>query len=343
MSKRIVFCSDGTWDNAIKRTNVYRFYKALTLGADQMPFYDEGVGADGNPITFLVGGAFGTGLWEKIKRGYAKIAHVYETGDDLYLLGFSRGAYTARSLAGMIAVVGLPTKSFTDELVETAFSAYREEHDRQEWLDKLKDSNMETPDIKMVGVWDTVGSLGIPAIFGGFDPILYGFLNKNLSPRVKFAFHGLAIDEKRAQFRPTLWDTTPVAGQVIEQVWFTGCHADVGGGDIDPEIDTPSLTDITLGWMIARARALGLTFDQAVLDAYKLPIAFHYSLEKIHESWTALNGVPIHRSIDKNAMLANSVRARCQLDASYRPKPLKFTKGALSKQYSLAVIVNDQN
>src|SRR5215469_4415264 len=116
MSKRIVYCADGTWDSPAKHTNVYKLYKALLVTANQMPFYDDGVGADGNPISKLLGGAFGTGLWQKIKDGYAKIAQVYEAGDQLYLFGFSRGAYTARSLAGMIAACGLPTKSFTDDL-----------------------------------------------------------------------------------------------------------------------------------------------------------------------------------------------------------------------------------
>src|SRR5437763_4901874 len=131
MSKRIALCADGTWDNADKRTNVYKLYKALPVGADQMPFYDDGVGADGDPVWKLLGGAFGTGLWQKIKDGYTKIAHVYEAGDSLFLFGFSRGAYTARSLAGMIAVCGLPTKNFTDDLVDTAFHAYRQKDKRQ--------------------------------------------------------------------------------------------------------------------------------------------------------------------------------------------------------------------
>src|ERR1700689_1661760 len=162
MSKRIAYCADGTWDTTASHTNVYKLYKALTVGADQMPFYDDGVGASGNPILKLVGGAFGTGLWQKIKDGYTKIAHVYEAGDQVFLFGFSRGAYTARSLAGMIAACGLPTQSFTDDLVETAFQAYRQKDKRQALLDSLKDRDMYDARITMVGVWDTVGSLGIP-------------------------------------------------------------------------------------------------------------------------------------------------------------------------------------
>ena len=125
MSKRIAYCADGTWDTATSHTNVYKLFKALTVSATQMPFYDDGVGANGNPIIKLVGGAFGTGLWQKIKEGYSKIAHVYEAGDSVFIFGFSRGAYTARSLAGMIGAAGLPTANFSDDVVNTAFDAYR--------------------------------------------------------------------------------------------------------------------------------------------------------------------------------------------------------------------------
>ena len=125
MSKVIAFCADGTWDSASKHTNVYKLYKSLIISSSQMPFYDDGVGADGNPIIKLLGGAFGLGLWQKIKEGYTKIAHVYEAGDSIFIFGFSRGAFTARSVAGMIAACGLPTKNFTQDLVNTAFDAYR--------------------------------------------------------------------------------------------------------------------------------------------------------------------------------------------------------------------------
>src|SRR5580704_17967480 len=117
MSKRIVFCADGTWDSAQNATNVYTLFKAIPIASDQVPFYDDGVGADGTLIEKLFGGAFGDGLFQKIMDGYTKIAHVYEQDDDIFIFGFSRGAYTARSLAGMIAVCGLPTASFDDALV----------------------------------------------------------------------------------------------------------------------------------------------------------------------------------------------------------------------------------
>jgi uncharacterized protein (DUF2235 family) len=111
MGKRIVFCADGTRDGTSNNTNVYKLFNSLLTTADQVPYYDTGVGSGGAPIEQLVGGAFGLGLFQKIKNGYTKIAHVYEAGDEVFLFGFSRGAYTVRSLAGMIANCGLPTKS----------------------------------------------------------------------------------------------------------------------------------------------------------------------------------------------------------------------------------------
>src|SRR5277367_126053 len=117
MSKTIAYCADGTWDSSTSHTNVYKLYKALITSASQVPLYDDGVGASANPILKIVGGAFGTGLFQKIKDGYTKIAHIYEPGDSIFLFGFSRGAYTARSLAGMILACGLPTGDFADGMV----------------------------------------------------------------------------------------------------------------------------------------------------------------------------------------------------------------------------------
>ena len=112
MSKRIILCTDGTWDNTATGTNVFKIYHALQVSSDQIPLYDDGLVADGTPIEQLVGGAFGLGLYQKIKNGYTKIAHLYEPGDEIFLFVFSRGAYTARSLAGMIATCGLPAQEF---------------------------------------------------------------------------------------------------------------------------------------------------------------------------------------------------------------------------------------
>jgi len=253
MSKRIVYCADGTWQAPVNNTNVYRIYKALTVKSDQVTYYDDGVGADASGLDRVLDGAFGQGLLQKIQDGYTKIAHVYEAGDELFLFGFSRGAYTVRSLAGMIANCGLPTGTFSDACVAQAFAAYRDPVNRASILAGLGACGLGDATIRMVGVWDTVGSLGIPAIFGGVDDKAYRFLDTGLHPDVKNAYQCLAVDEKRAQFPATLWTSAPAAGQVIEQVWFSGCHGDVGGGTaLAGGVDAGTrLCDITLGWMAA--------------------------------------------------------------------------------------------
>ena len=340
MSKRIAYCADGTWDTSSKHTNVYKLYKSLTVSSDQMPFYDDGVGATGLPLERLVGGAFGTGLWQKIKDGYTKIAQVYEQDDPLYIFGFSRGAYTARSLAGMITACGLPTKNFNDELVETAFSAYRDKDNRAQLLTKLRDCSMYTPKITMIGVWDTVGALGIPSVLGKVDPVFYGFLDTSLSPNVLNAYHALAIDERRFEFPPTLWTSAPAPGQTVEQVWFCGVHSDVGGGEPDDVEGVTALSDISLGWMIDKASALGLQFDADVRKTYMLPLDAKYALDRLHESWTPLWGFPRRREIDKGAFLADSVVVRCQHDNSWRPPNLEFTDGIPASHYGIARIIS---
>jgi uncharacterized protein (DUF2235 family) len=340
MSKRIVFCADGTWDSASSRTNVYKLYKSLTTSADQIPLYDDGVGSDGGFIGKLLGGAFGTGLWQKIKDGYTKIAHVYEQDDQVFLFGFSRGAYTARSLAGMIAACGLPTKDFSDGLVDIAFDAYRDRANRQENLKKLANCNMFPASIEMVGVWDTVGSLGIPSAIGQIDPVLYGFLDTSLNPKIKNGYHALAMDERRAQFPPTLWSGQPAPGQTLEQVWFTGAHSDVGGGEPDDLPGTTALSDITLGWMMGKAAALGLQFDAPVQKQYACPFNPELALDKFHESWNVLCGFPARRSVDKTASIANSVVLRCEHDSAWRPQNLIFQKGVLATGYQIVNVVS---
>jgi len=339
MSKRIVFCADGTWDTSDKHTNVYKLYKALLTTADQVPIYDDGVGATGHPILKLLGGAFGTGLWQKIKDGYTKIAHVYEAGDEVFLFGFSRGAFTARSLAGMIAACGLPAKNFSDKLVDVAFSAYRDKDHRAELLKQLAGCDIHDGNLTMVGVWDTVGSLGIPSVIGKVDPVLYGFLDTTLHPDVKHAYHALAIDEMRCEFPPTLWTSAPAPGQTLEQVWFCGVHSDVGGGEPDEVDGSPSLSDIPLTWMIDKASALGLQFDPAVTKQFALPLDQKYALDKLHTSWSPLCGVPKKREIDKNASLANSVLVRFLNDKTWRPENLTTLDGALSPSYNVVNVV----
>ena len=255
MSKRVVFCANGTWDSSGNNTNVYKIFKALNTGADQVPYYDDGVGANGLPLEKLAGGAFGAGLFQKIKDGYTKIAQVYEEGDQVFLFGFSRGAYTARCLAGMIAICGLPTAKFTDAAVETAFQAYRDRIQRAKLLAQLNATcNLFDAKPAMVGVWDTVGALGIPAIFGGVDPLIYGFLDTTLHPDVLHAYHALAI----------------------------------AGGSYQDDPNGTALSDLTLAWVMSKASALGLEFAADVQSQYALPMDPKFALDQKHESWNPL-------------------------------------------------------
>jgi len=342
MGRRIVFCADGTWQAPVNNTNVYRLYKALTVTSEQVTFYDDGVGADATGLDHLLDGAFGLGLVQKVLDGYTKIAHTYEAGDEIFLFGFSRGAYTARSLAGMIANCGLPTGSFTDDCVTQAFAAYRDPVNRASMLAKLGACGLGDATIRMVGVWDTVGSLGIPAIFGQVDERKYGFLDTGLHPDVKNGYQCLAVDEKRAQFPATLWTPAPAAGQTIEQVWFSGCHGDVGGGTAGGGgVDAGTrLCDVTMGWMLAKAMALGLTADPGVAAQYKT-LPGEFALDAIRETWKPQDGPPYLRPVAADAMLANSIGVRVEYGLTYAPGNLKYQDGSLAETYEVVTVVDE--
>ena len=339
MPKNIVFCADGTWNHPHSPamveeadTNVYKLSQMIENSSSQRVFYDDGVGADGLAIGRLLGGAFGQGLFQKVKDGYTAIAHVYQPGDRIYIYGFSRGAYTARSVSGMITACGLPTKSFQPQLVDTAFQAYRERDKtkRAAILKALDEFVLQVPTIQVLGVWDTVGALGIPAVFGQSDEILYGFLDTNLHPNVLNAFQALAIDERRREFVPTLWTSAPAAGQQIEQVWFTGVHSDVGGGYAQC-----GLSQITLNWILQPSIDLGLRPIPEAVDASlefaassKL-IDQKQALDQAHESWNVLWLMPQHRTIAEGSLLGNSVDVRLQHDPTYKPQNLPARRVAV--------------
>ena len=335
MSKRIAFCADGTWDNSTSHSNVYKLFKSLPVTSDQMPFYDDGVGADGNIILKVVEGASGIGLRQKVKDGYTKIAHVYEDGDQIFIFGFSRGAFTARALAGMIAHCGLPTKNFSDDLVNKAFQAYEFPLQRKQILQSLSNCSMVDAKITMIGVWDTVGSIGFTSLIGGVDPIDF-FLDTTLQPNVLNAYHALAIDEKRPPFQPTLWNAAG-PGQTLEQVWFSGYHCDVGGGVSGIPPGAKALSDIPLAWIIHKAQDLGLQFDPALLEALPLPMDPSYVELAMNPANNGVGQIE-PRIIADGATLADSVVIRCQ-DPSTRPSNLKFVNGALASSYQIASVV----
>lgn len=342
MSKRIVFCADGTWQDPLNNTNVYRLYKALEISGEQVTFYDDGVGADVTGIAHVLDGAFGQGLLQKVQDGYTKIAHVYEPNDQIFLFGFSRGAYTARSLAGMIAACGIPTGSFTSDCVAQVFAAYRNPPQRAAMLGDLAGFNLQPATIQMVGVWDTVGSLGIPAIFGGVDQRKYSFLDTSLHPCIKNAFQCLALDEKRAQFPATLWDGPSSPGQTVEQVWFSGCHGDVGGGTAPggPLDAGTRLCDITMGWMVSKAAECGLTFVDGKATQFAM-LPAEAALDMIRETWTPADGPPHLRPVAPDAAVANSVAVRLKYALTYVPGSLTVADGELADTYAMEKVVGE--
>lgn len=332
MSKRIIFCADGTWDTPQSATNVFGLFNGITISSNQIAFYDTGVGSDGTPLEQLNGGAFGEGIFQKIKDGYTKIAHVYNQDDEIFIFGFSRGAYTARSLAGMIAICGLPTGDFDDNMVNAAFQAYRNPAQRPQF-----DANYHLYDakIKMVGVWDTVGSLGIPAIFGDVDMSIYGFLDTSLHPDVLNAYQALSIDERRQEFPPTLW-TQPVPAnpnQVLKQVWFSGVHCDIGGGNPDT-----GLANIALSWMISNAKNFGLQMNDGFLAEY-LSMDSLFALDTIDDPWSPKWLFPKLRTVPDNAYIANSVTIRCEYDTTYQPGNIKCPDGMFAASYQIVSVV----
>lgn len=280
--RHLVVCCDGTWNTPDQReggvptpTNVVRFYNAVAdadaQGNAQLKYYHPGVGTDDNWWDRLAGGGVGVGLGRNVMSGYRWLAGQYVRGDRIYVLGFSRGAYTVRSLAGMISSCGLlDVRGLADsELwrrVNRAYSqGYRGRKPREDWAGDWAFHGSGTPRsvrVFFVGVWDTVGALGIPndmAILNLLDDTRkYEFHDTELSPKIANARHAVALDETRASFAPTLW-TAGANRKDVKQVWFPGVHSDVGGGY--PET---GLSDGALKWMMDEASDLGLGFDEGV-------------------------------------------------------------------------------
>lgn len=274
--KRIVMCCDGTWNTPDQLlggracpTNVTKIAEAVAPrardGTLQATYYQRGVGTA--PWERIRGGAFGWGLSRNIVEAYRWLVTTYEPGDEIYLFGYSRGAYTARSLGGLIRNCGIIRREHAAR-IEDGYRLYRKRDshpaERESTLFRKSYSHEglgEPTRIKFVGVFDTVGALGIPlGALGALSRRLFRleFHDVELSGIVEHAYHALAIDEHRRAFEPTLWVQPRLKeGQVIEQTWFAGVHGNAGGGCRD---DRPS--DEALRWMMAKASACGLGFDE---------------------------------------------------------------------------------
>ncbi|MET4168319.1 MULTISPECIES: DUF2235 domain-containing protein [Gordonia] len=271
MKKRLVVCCDGTWKSSKdpRISNVEKIARAVTTDADdgtvQLVHYVNGVGTGSGWSDRIIGGAFGRGLDANLVDAYRFLALNYEPGDEIFVFGFSRGAYTARSLGGMIWQVGLVSplelaQHPTENLFETVLRYYRM---------KREDRPAKTPGapvpVKFIGVFDTVGALGVP----GITRVKHKFHDVKLGKNVAVARQALAIDERRLTFDPCVWEVDKAdEGKIdVKQVWFEGVHSDIGGGLVVTE---PS--ELSLSWMVREADLAGLQFCYKRFTPISFPI-----------------------------------------------------------------------
>lgn len=333
--KRIVICCDGTWDSRTIKlnglltvTNVVKIADAVLdshLGIKQILFYEPGVGTQGGFFRRLIDGITGNGLYKDILKAYRYLVRHYEPGDQLFLFGFSRGAFAVRELVGMIQHCGIVRIDSIGK-VDEGFDLYNSrnlntpEGEAKVMLFRQQYAVEESTPIKFLGVWDTVGTLGNPLLLNGVFTKRYSFHNYNLSSSVAYAYQAIAIDEQRIFFKPALWMKDKAdTRQVMEQVWFIGVHDDVGGGG------AIGLSDITLQWIIEKASTAGLGFKDI---RYKADC-----MQAISISRTGLYKLfsPYYRRIDVHIepsgkescqSLHASVLERYGKDNAYRPKNL---------------------
>lgn len=280
--KRIIICADGTWNlrdqkdeetGKARPTNVTKVARAVrardSRGVEQVTFYHDGLGTSG-PLDKLTGGAFGTGIEQNVRDLYRSILYNFVPGDELFFFGFSRGAFTVRTLAGLMNRIGMLKKD-ADYFLPEIYACYENNKGpgTPEWTQafrRIKEVH-PCPPIKFVGVWDTVGSLGAPGVIGKvagwFNGNKYAYHDVGLHPTILNAYHALALDERRNPFKPTLWTRPPGWTGTLEQAWFPGVHCSVGGGY------TPDgLANEALHWMVEKAEGLGLEFDSNYLEPF---------------------------------------------------------------------------
>ncbi|MFJ5775341.1 DUF2235 domain-containing protein [Streptomyces sp. NPDC093094] len=360
MAKRLVICCDGTWNFADQpsKSNVAKVALSVLPGSadgkEQRVYYHSGVGT--RRWERLRGGAFGVGLSRNVIDAYRFLVETYEPGDELFLFGFSRGAFTARSLSGLVRNSGILRREHMDRIPQ-AWSLYRDrvEQPNGAAATLFRRSYGRESQIRFIGVWDTVGSLGIPVPDAAWlKPAVnrfnrrWAFHDTELSRGVVAAFHALAIDERRSAFRPALWHQRPGAdrqGQELQQVWFAGVHCDIGGS-----YKETGLSDITLLWMIDQARRHGLEFDaEALSEAGPTVMRPQQSTDfrvqpdasgRLHDSRKGMYRLarPLHRPLggavndrgepDGNEFLAVPAKERYDRDDRYRPPELERYLGA---------------
>jgi uncharacterized protein (DUF2235 family) len=327
----IVICADGTWNRPeedIQKdfpTNVLKLARAIKPSASdvkQHVFYDWGLGSYHSNFS---AGATGRGIHKNILDGYRYIVQNYAANDRIFLFGFSRGAYTVRALCGLINNCGIlkrPDARLISEAWKIYKSPVKKNHPDGESSKLFRNNHCHASRrVHFVGVWDTVGALGIPFSLMGLFENHDEFYDTKMGSNVTFARHALAIDEQREDFEPTIW--TPRSGVDLKQVWFAGVHSDVGGS-YPPDKKTGLIAaDAPLAWMLDEATRKGLKIEPHIKSALT-----DGSKGKLHKSRGHVYRLksPLHRPLiddDKPTKIHPSVKSRYLADGSYRPPQLK--------------------
>ena len=280
--KRIALFLDGTWNNIDDNTNVWRMKSLCARSSEQLVYYSAGVGTQSGE--HISGGLLGIGINKEIIDAYQWLVDHYEQDAQLFIFGFSRGAFTARSLAGFISKCGMLKPGSPLSMTQLYERYQRISAKSVRALAKVTDENQLSQEDKWIkkysvaipiwfqGVWDTVGALGVPfPTFLKVSRTDFAFLETDLRINDTHAYHAIAIDEHREPFSPTLWTKStrkqgdnflPRTIDMVEQRWFVGAHANVGGG-----YKSDLLPQIPLNWLMNKAIAHGLVFkDRVVID-----------------------------------------------------------------------------
>ena len=394
--KRIAIFCDGTWNrhDAAYPTNVVQLAQAVKHTAEdgikQEVFYVLGVGSGrgssglARSMDRFLGGTLGLGLVENIEEAYRALVFAYEPGDQIYIFGFSRGAYTARSLAGLIRSCGIPPRKHVHRLGE-AMARYRSRDknthpddpesflfrsdfapftatSEKEWQWRLKTRPAICVNlaINYLGVWDTVGALGVPGFLSAAKLFnkKYQFHDTDLSRSVASARHAVAIDERRRTFPPSLWDNldrlnklalageddvtldpATLADWPYRQEWFPGDHSTIGGG-----VAKGGLAAASFGWIADGARAAGLDMRPEVIDK----IAADYNVREaiMGKKASMISGLLGFLSQDRAGpadpiTVAEVTKARIACDATYRPKTLSRVMDAVQRAHGKDPLIPD--
>ena len=281
-----------------------------------------------------LGGVAGRGIHKNILDGYRYIVHNYEPGDRIFLFGYSRGAYTVRALCGLINNCGILKSEHARRIAE-AWRIYKSpdktNHPKGPGAKNFREYSHDKRNVRFVGVWDTVGTLGIPFSLMGLFNSHDEFYDNRMRANIAHARHALAIDEKREDFTPTFW--RPREGVDLKQIWFAGCHGDVGGGYAPDKKTGKLISDIALSWMLDAAMQAGLTVEEHFREAltYPGPPANNQGLARTHRSRVKVFRMrpAVLRDMNPNhsPRVHPSVRQRFKKDSPYDRRPSEIIAG----------------